>query len=170
MVSLPQSRPVLEIVSDKPDLDRADLILWRHAEAVDSEPDFDRELTRRGRRQAAKAARWLSKRLPSGARILVSPAARAQQTALALTNDFETDERLSVGADAPTVLAAIDYPPLAHVSVIVGHQPTLGLVASYLLLGAPVDWAIPKSGIVWLRQRANENRPRLRAALSPSLL
>ena len=151
-------------------LDRSDLILWRHAEAVDSEPDFDRELTRRGRRQAAKAARWLAKRLPSDARILVSPAARAQKTALALTDDFETDGRLAVGADAPTVLASIGYPPLARVSVVVGHQPTLGLVASYLLLGAPVDWPIPKGGIVWLRQRVNDKRPRLRAAIAPSLL
>jgi phosphohistidine phosphatase len=170
VVGIPQSRSVLEIVNDEPVLERADLILWRHAEAADGEPDFSRELTRRGRRQAAKAARWLSKRLPSDARILVSPAARAQQTALAFSEDFDTDERLSVGADAPTVLAAIDYPPLSRVSVIVGHQPTLGLVASYLLLGAPVDWPIPKGGIVWLRQHANEKRPRLRAALSPSLL
>ena len=157
-------------MSDAAEPECAELVLWRHAEAADTEPDFDRELTRRGRRQAAKVARWLGKRLPADARILVSPAARAQQTALALTDEFETDERLSVGADAPSVLAALDYPPLARVTVVVGHQPTLGLVASYLLLGAPVDWAIGKGGLVWLRKRADDDRVRLRAALSPSLV
>jgi phosphohistidine phosphatase len=157
-------------MSDAAEPERAELVLWRHAEAADTEPDFDRELTRRGRRQAAKVARWLGKRLPADARILVSPATRAQQTALALTDEFETDERLSVGADAPSVLAALDYPPLARVTVVVGHQPTLGLVASYLLLGAPVDWEIGKGGLVWLRKRTVDDRVRLRAALSPSLV
>src|SRR5687767_291721 len=56
-----------------------DLILWRHAEAEDGlpgAPDAGRELTARGRRQAMKMAGWLDRNLPSGCRILCSPARR----------------------------------------------------------------------------------------------
>ena len=61
-----------------------DLILWRHAEAEDGSPDAKRKLTPRGRKQAKQVARWLKQRLPADARILVSPAIRAMQTAEAL--------------------------------------------------------------------------------------
>lgn len=60
-----------------------DLILWRHAEAEDSVPDSERKLTAKGCKQAEKVGGWLAERLPDDARILVSPAARAQQTAAA---------------------------------------------------------------------------------------
>ena len=40
-----------------------DLLLWRHAEAVDGLPDSTRELTERGIRQAHKVAAWLESRL-----------------------------------------------------------------------------------------------------------
>ena len=38
-----------------------DLILWRHAEAEDGvgKPDTERELTKRGRKQAERMAEWL---------------------------------------------------------------------------------------------------------------
>ena len=36
-----------------------ELILWRHAEAEDAEPDLTRNLTSKGNRQAALMARWL---------------------------------------------------------------------------------------------------------------
>ena len=61
-----------------------DLILWRHAEAEDGSPDAKRKLTARGRKQAKQIARWLKPRLPADARIVVSPALRAVQTAEAL--------------------------------------------------------------------------------------
>jgi len=43
-----------------------DLILWRHAEAEDAggKPDLERNLTRHGRKQAARMAEWLKPRLP----------------------------------------------------------------------------------------------------------
>ena len=74
-----------------------DLILWRHAEAEDwlagdsqtgmsnqTGQDLDRSLTQRGEKQAARMAIWLDRQLPEGTRILVSPARRCEQTALAL--------------------------------------------------------------------------------------
>lgn len=63
-----------------------DLLLWRHAEAVDSLPDEQRELTTRGRRQAESIAEWLAERRPKDLRIIVSPAKRALQTARLFTS------------------------------------------------------------------------------------
>src|SRR5574340_47521 len=65
-----------------------DLILWRHAEAADGATDHARELTAKGIKQAEKVAAFLHRHLPDDARILVSPATRAQQTAAALTTRF----------------------------------------------------------------------------------
>ena len=47
-----------------------DLILWRHAEAIEPEagqPDMARPLTRRGEKQAAKMAAWLDRQMPDSA-------------------------------------------------------------------------------------------------------
>ena len=54
--------------------DPMDLILWRHADAQDGNPDLERPLTAKGRLQARKMAAWLNQRMPQEARILVSPA------------------------------------------------------------------------------------------------
>jgi phosphohistidine phosphatase len=62
-----------------------DLLLWRHAEAVDGIPDNTRELTERGLRQAHKVAEWLDSRRPKKLRVLVSPTTRTRQTASAFT-------------------------------------------------------------------------------------
>jgi phosphohistidine phosphatase len=46
-----------------------DLILWRHADAVDAEPgesDMDRTLTPKGQKQARRMAEWLTSQLPEG--------------------------------------------------------------------------------------------------------
>ncbi|HCL86559.1 MAG TPA: histidine phosphatase family protein, partial [Comamonadaceae bacterium] len=43
-----------------------DLILWRHAEAIearDGEDDLQRALTPRGEKQAARMAAWLDRQL-----------------------------------------------------------------------------------------------------------
>ena len=42
-----------------------ELIIWRHAEAEEGSPDMSRKLTARGRRQAARMAKWLNLRLPA---------------------------------------------------------------------------------------------------------
>ena len=82
-----------------------DLILWRHAEAEvgpegDPEADSDlaRALTARGEKQAARMASWLDRQLPGSARILVSPARRCEQTALALGRKFKIRDELAPGA------------------------------------------------------------------------
>ena len=109
-----------------------DLILWRHAEAEDGTPDLERRLTRRGHRQALRMARWLDQQLPASYRILSSPAARARQTAAALSPTMHVDERLEPGARAQAVLEASGWRKGGRTVVVVGHQPTLGQVAAFL--------------------------------------
>ncbi len=149
-----------------------DLILWRHAEAVDGQPDLARELTPKGVKQAKAIAQWLSSRLPRRTRIIVSPAERAQQTAAALSDDFEIDRRLAPGAPPNAVLAAAGWPEHRGAVVVVGHQPTLGMAAGLLIAGEPMPWSIKKGAIWWLSHRVRGEHPQvvLRAVMSPDLL
>ena len=87
-----------------------DLILWRHADAQSGEPDVARELTPRGIKQATRIAKWLEPRLPGSCRIIVSPATRAQQTALALERKFKTKDELATGVEPESILAAAKWP------------------------------------------------------------
>lgn len=148
-----------------------DLILWRHADAEDSSPDMARALTEKGQKQAAQMALWLRAHLPKGTRILVSPATRAQQTALALTEEFQTVRELAPGASYASVLAAAGWPDAKGTVLVVGHQPTLGHVAALLLTGEPGEWSVKKGAIYWLtnRARAEQSQVVLKAALSPDM-
>lgn len=139
-----------------------DLILWRHAEAVDAvddDPVFDmgRQLTPKGRRQAARMAAWLRRSLPDSTRILVSPALRCQQTALALERKFQTREGLGPQGSAAELLALVRWPKRRAPVLVVGHQPTLGIVAAALMTGADAQaapsWAVRKGAVWWLRHR-----------------
>ncbi len=151
------------------------LILWRHAEAHDAgsgESDLERALTSRGERQAERMAEWLDRRLAQPTRILVSPALRCQQTAKALGRVSRTVATLGPGATVRDVLAAADWPDATTPVLIVGHQPTLGLVASTLLTGAPLPWTVKKAAVWWLghRPRVDDGEVVLQAMQSPECL
>jgi phosphohistidine phosphatase len=149
-----------------------DLILWRHAEAEAGEPDQGRALTAKGQKQAAKIAIWLDRNLPDNCRILASPAKRAQETAEALGRKFKTVDDVGPGASYASILAVSGWPDSREAVLIVGHQPTLGHVASFLLAGEAVDWAIKKAAVWWFSNRVREadQRTALRAVISPDYL
>ncbi len=153
-----------------------ELILWRHADAEPGEPDLARKLTAKGEKQARRVAEWLHTRLPQTAKLYVSPARRAQQTAQALADislfKLRTLDDLAPGASAADVLAAVDWPQSKAAVVVVGHQPTLGLVASSLLSGRARDWSLKKGGLWWFsrsEQDADEEIL-LRAVINPDLV
>lgn len=133
-----------------------DLILWRHAEAEPGEPDVGRRLTAKGQKQSVRVAQWLERHLPGRCRILVSPADRAQQTAESLGRKFKTVPELAPGATAAAVLGAVGWPHQKDAVLVVGHQPTLGHVASLLLAGAEQDWSIRKGAVWWIANRTKE--------------
>lgn len=146
-----------------------DLILWRHAEAGDAieddlTRDLARELSSKGEKQAQRMADWLNRFLPDSARVLVSPAVRCQQTAQALGRKFQTREALGPGGTAGTLLTLARWPQRREPVLVVGHQPTLGLVAATLMGGVQTQstptgrhdtpaWSVRKGAVWWLRHR-----------------
>jgi len=146
-----------------------ELILWRHADAEPGQPDGERRLTDKGLKQAARMARWLAARLPEDYVVMASPAVRAQQTARALSEDLKTVPGLDTFASAKDLIRVCGWPRGGTV-VAVGHQPTMGEVASLLLTGTSSSWAVKKGAIVWLSLRGAEARPRLTAWISPDLI
>ena len=149
-----------------------DLLLWRHAEAEDGEDDLKRRLTERGERQARVMAAWIRDHQPKNMRIIVSPAVRTQQTAEALKLPFETHRKIGPDACVSELIAASGWPDASGAVLIVGHQPTLGRLASLLLSGQEADWTIKKGALWWLsnRVRRDESQTVLRAVLPADLL
>lgn len=149
-----------------------DLILWRHAEAEDTLPDIDRALTAKGRHQAARMAAWLKQRCIGEITVLASPATRTQQTAAALDMPFQTLQALAPGTTAQQLLTAVDWPNHSGTVIVVGHQPTLGMVAARLLSGNIQYWSVKKGAIWWLsnRIRGTEQQVVLRSAITPDQL
>lgn len=143
------------------------LILWRHAEAEmdsDSGNDVDRVLTRRGRKDASKMAKWLYQHLPASTKILSSPASRCLETAHAL-------KELSTHRNEPFVITVADFLGIDNgvevierevidradadeTVLIVGHQPNLGLLVVKFLGMDETACVIKKGSVWWLRQRA----------------
>jgi phosphohistidine phosphatase len=147
-----------------------DLILWRHAEAVDSSPDHARELTAKGIKQAGKVAAFLRQHLPEDTLILVSPATRTQQTVSALTNHFTLISSIAPGASAHAVLQAARWPDGGGTVLLVGHQPTLGEVAAQLLGCETSSLSIKKGAVWWFSRREGAEQVMLRLVISPEFL
>ena len=130
-----------------------ELILWRHAEAMDGIPDQQRALTGKGLKQAERMAKFLTERLPSDTRILVSPALRAQQTASAFTKNFITDPTINTDATPQAVLATAGWPSGSGATLLVGHQPWIGEVAAFLMTGVADYWSVKKGSVWWFKSR-----------------
>jgi phosphohistidine phosphatase len=136
-----------------------DLILWRHAEAIDLElvgDDMARGLTPRGEKQAARMAAWLDRQLPDGAKVLVSPALRAEQTAKALERKFKICASLAPLASVDQLLELVQWPYGKGCVLVVGHQPTLGQTIARLMNLNDNDCAVKKGAVWWLRHRERE--------------
>lgn len=149
------------------------IILWRHAEAEDvAATDLARPLTKRGHQQAAHMAAWLQAQLGddfSRWRIIVSPALRTQETAKALRCAFETIPSIAPEASPDAVLTAADWPNSTQPTLVVGHQPTLGMVAARLLHGEEGYVTVKKGAMWWfeLRQRNGNLQTVLKAMVTP---
>ena len=156
-----------------------DLILWRHAQALDlveGEEDVLRPLTQRGQKQAAQMAAWLHRHLPEGARVLASPALRTEQTAHALSRPYhrpyQLHPELLPGGAPQDLLALVQWPSAQGTVLVVGHQPLLGQVAAQLLGMQACGCSVRKGAVWWLRQRQRLGTTEtvLLAVQSPELL
>jgi phosphohistidine phosphatase len=120
------------------------LILLRHAKSDWSgeQPDVERPLAGRGRRQAPDAGRWLAANVDGIGVAVVSPAARARSTWEIVSGELDAppstrvDDRL-YAASADELLAVVhDLPADAETAVLVGHNPGFEELAE-LLTGEP---------------------------------
>lgn len=138
-----------------------DLILWRHAEAIDLDlvgDDMLRTLTGKGEKQAARMGAWLDRQLPDGAKVLASPALRTEQTARALGRKFKTHASLAPLSTADALLDAVQWPQPKGCVLVVGHQPTLGQVVARLLGLTEHECAVKKGALWWLRYRERDGQ------------
>jgi phosphohistidine phosphatase len=151
-----------------------ELILWRHADAEDARgrPDTARALTARGRKQASRMAAWLRPRIDTSWRILVSPATRTLETVAALQLPFEEAPAVGLSATPQTVLNAVEWPGSQRNVLVVGHQPTLGEVATILLGGSDAGYAIEKGAAWWFEIDAEAGLPDavLKSVMNPEQL
>ena len=150
-----------------------ELILWRHADAEDANPGGDaaRRLTKKGEKQAERMADWLRPRLEGRWRIVCSPAVRALATLAPLDMSYEIRDSVSTAANAASVLKECGWPDAGQV-LVVGHQPTLGEVAAYLLGGQSGEVSVRKGAILWFATRQRDGRVEtlLKAVLDPDML
>lgn len=125
-----------------------DLLIVRHADAGDREefantgkPDHLRPLSKKGRGQMDRAAPALAKLCPRPGALLSSPYTRAVQTAEYVRNAYvpplqieETGalEPERPPADLQRVLRSHD----ANRMIVVGHEPHLGILASWFIWGS----------------------------------
>lgn len=151
-----------------------DLVLWRHAEALDLElvgDDMLRTLTPRGEKQAHRMGAWLDRQLPSSTKVFSSPALRADQTAQALERKYKTHPGLAPLAGVEDLLSVAHWTTGSGCVLVVGHQPTLGQTIARLL-GAPAgELSVKKGAVWWLRMREREATTEVTvlAVLSPEL-
>lgn len=134
-----------------------DLILWRHAEALEQAPDgndLERALTSRGEKQASRMASWLDRQLPGGVRILASPARRTEQTVLALGRKYKLRAELGPDGTPAQLLELVQWPDSKLTFLVVGHQPILGQTIAQLLGLPEGECAVKKGAVWWLRYRA----------------
>ena len=152
-----------------------DLILWRHAEAIELPEDgndMDRYLTPKGERQAVRMSAWLDRVLPQGTRIFSSPATRCEQTVLALGRRYKLREELSPNGQPDEVLALTQWPMAKSAVLVVGHQPYLGQVVAKLFEMKSSDCSIKKGSVWWIKARVRNEQTQttLHAVQSAELL
>ena len=97
------------------------------------------------------------------------------QTAAALESlgrKFKIHPDLAPGATAEQVLTAAHWPDSRESVLIVGHQPTLGQIASILMGVEKQEWALRKASVWWFAQRERNSitSTYLRAVIAPDLL
>ena len=139
-----------------------DVYLVRHAIAAQRDPDKwpddrGRPLTADGEKRFRKAAGGLGKLVPTVGRVLASPLERAWHTAEILHQEIGWPqpaplEELEPDGSPQEAVAALAPFRLDRSVAVVGHEPGLSGLASYLLVGsdAGVDLELKKGGAAML--------------------
>jgi len=130
------------------------ILLIRHAEAVSVSglPDRDRPLTGEGRSQAAEIASLAGRRGLVPELIVVSPAKRAQQTALQMATVWRLhqtstwkDNLLYDGNIEAYIEVLESLPESYSIVAVIAHNPAIGQLAAQFSAGAVQ--AFPPCGV-----------------------
>jgi phosphohistidine phosphatase len=109
-------------------------VLVRHAQAADGPVDVERPLTGHGARRAEAIGGWLAEAGITPDRVVVSPARRARQTWARAGGGTPgaVDERIYVNTLEAVLAAVQDTPEDVGDLVVVGHNPSIGVLAAVL--------------------------------------
>ena len=145
------------------------LVVIRHAIAEDpgtfaatGRDDASRPLTDEGKRKMRRTARGLRRLIPGIETVVASPLKRARDTAEIVSDEYElgrveTAVELEPERPLEEVVAALARFP-ADLVAVVGHEPQLSRLVTYLLSG------VDRSGIEFKKGGATllqfEDRPR----------
>jgi phosphohistidine phosphatase len=156
------------------------LLVIRHAAAGNRKafartgrPDTERPLTRQGRSAMTRAAKGLRRRVKSIDVLAASPLVRAAQTAAIVAREYGDISVETVPAlapeSAPAALAAwLRKQRGAKVVAVVGHDPHLGMLVTWLMTGlADSHVEIEKGGACMLEI---DGPPAARSAMQQWLL
>jgi len=143
------------------------VLIIRHAPAEDRDKfegqnDELRPLSRKGKNKMRENVAGLQILMPKIERIADSPLVRAQQTAGLLASAYDNAIRETVAALAPDgsvsgVLAYLQqHADTMSPIALVGHEPNLGELATWLLSGQTGNWMPLKKGAVCLLEFPNK--------------
>ena len=135
-------------------------MLVRHSKAShDAVTDLERPLTPKGTALAGLLAKELRKRLETTDLLLVSPAARARETARPIRDRLEPTDTLvreeiyNLGPNGILGVLAEEGADARTVVVVVGHEPTISVLAHILHdtdddLASQISFGVPTATAV----------------------
>jgi phosphohistidine phosphatase len=136
-----------------------DILLIRHGQAVEEAPglgDAGRWLTQKGRRTSLKVGRWLGKKEKRRPVVVwTSSLVRAVQTAEIIAaavgheGEIHAVAELSPGRDPRDLVERLSHVETPGVLALVGHEPSLSLIAGALLGDVHVA-GLKKGGVLGL--------------------
>jgi phosphohistidine phosphatase len=162
------------------------LLIIRHADAGDKNewaetgrPDSERPLSEKGRRQFPRAAKALSRLVPDVGLVATSPFTRALETSdiylenLATSTTRKLTESLIPDAEPTAFIRWIGDQRRRKVVAIVGHEPHLGLMATWLVAGLDESMLTLRKGgacLISFEKTVGKNKGTLEWLLEPAHL
>jgi phosphohistidine phosphatase len=151
------------------------LYLVQHGEALPKQVDPERPLSEQGHADVARTADFLKRAGIRVTRVAHSGKTRAKQTAellaAAVAPDCEAESRSGIDPMDPTVPVAEEAASWSEDTMLVGHLPFMGGLASELLSqGHPSEAVAFRPGSVICLEREAEGIWRLAWMIRPELL